>query len=74
MPHFFGVETSRVRPEDVKSGGLIKTGDGFGIILQNKMKWEHQNFYARVYYFDSRYHSINPCWVFLECLTKMEGK
>ena len=57
---------------EVKQGVLVKTGKTLGIIVQDEMKYEHYNHYARVYYFTSLYHDVNPTWVFLGSLRKVE--
>ena len=45
-----------------------------GIVLQDEMKFKHHNHYAWVYYFNSRHHKDNPCWVFLGSLNDIERK
>jgi len=57
---------------DIKKGMLVKTGTTMGIVLQDKMKFKHYNHYAWVYYFNSRHHKDNPCWVFLGSLNNIE--
>ena len=57
---------------DIKKGILVQTGNTMGIVLQDEMKFKHHNHYAWVYYFNSRHHKDNPCWVFLGSLSNIE--
>jgi len=62
-----------MQSNEIKKGILIKMGNGLGIILQDKMKFQHYNYYAWVYYFDSAPHVRNPSWVFIENLKKVSN-
>ena len=56
---------------DIKKGILVQTGNTMGIVLQDEMKFKHHNHYAWVYYFNSRHHKDNPCWVFLGSIKRL---
>ena len=57
---------------DIKKGILVQTGELLGIVLHDDMKFSHSNHYTWVYYFNSRHHKDNPCWVFLGNLNNVK--
>jgi len=63
-----------IEAREIKRGLLIRTGTTLGIILQDEVKINHHNCYARVYYFDSKYHETNPGWASLRCINKVENE
>jgi hypothetical protein len=61
-----------IKVSEVKKGLLVRSGTTLGIVLQEELKFNHHNHYAWVYYFDSKYHEVNPGWVFLHCINRVE--
>ena len=65
-------------PEEIKQGMLVQLGSrgwkSMGVVLHDKLKYNHYNYYAYVYWFEACARGDNPSWAFTETLEKVERK